>query len=59
MLQKKDDVSYERYKEKINQAKRTVRVAKVSADKSWDRKITENIHENKMFWKEVQMIRNM
>ena len=31
-LQRKDEVSYERYKEKRNRAKRVVRDAKVSAD---------------------------
>ena len=31
-LQKKDEVPYEKYKEKINQAKRAMRVVKVRAD---------------------------
>ena len=34
-----------------------MRVANVSADKRWSRKITENFHTNKIFWKEVQRIR--
>ena len=46
---------YERYKEKGNQAKRGVYVAKVDADQRWGKKMTKNFHENKiMFWKEVQ-----
>ena len=48
---------YEQYKEKRNQVKRTVRAAKVSPNERWDRKITENFHKNRMFWKEVQSIR--
>ena len=55
-LQRKDEVSCERYKNKINQVKGTVCVAKVSADEKWGRKMTENFHENKMFWNKVQMM---
>ena len=47
-LQRKDEVSYERYKEKQNQAKWGLRVIKVSADERWCRK-TGNFHTNKMF----------
>ena len=49
-LQRKDEVSYERYKEKRNQAKRVVRVAEVRVDERWGR-------NNKMLWKEVHRIR--
>ena len=34
-----------------------MRVAKVSSDERWSRKMTENFHENKMYWKEVYRIR--
>ena len=30
---------------------------KVSADERWSKKMIENFHENKMFWKEVQRIK--
>ena len=43
-------MSYERYKEKRNQAKRVVRVAEVRVDERWGR-------NNKMLWKEVHRIR--
>ena len=57
-LQRRDEASYESYKERRNQAKRAVRVAKVRADERWGRKLTENFQENKkMFWKEVKRIR--
>ncbi|WP_435362528.1 hypothetical protein, partial [Klebsiella pneumoniae] len=39
-LQQKDEVSYERYKEKRNQASRAVRRAKVAADERWGRQMT-------------------
>ena len=48
-LQRNDEVSFERYKEKINQAKRVVRVANVSLDERCGSKMTKNIHENEMF----------
>ena len=56
-LQRKDEMLYERYKKKRNQAKRAVDVAKVHADERWGRKMTENFHENKMIWKKVQRTR--
>ena len=56
-LQRKDEVSYERYKEKRKQAKRTVHVAKVHADERWCRKVSKNFHDDKIFWKEVHKIR--
>ena len=52
-------MSYERYKENINQAKRAVRVTKVNANERWGRKMTERFHENKMFWKEVLLIQRI
>ena len=36
-LQRKDEVSYESYKEKRNQAESAVRVAKISADERMSR----------------------
>ena len=57
-LQQKDEVSYGRYKEKRNQARRAVRHAKVAADERWGRRMTDNFQENKkMFWKEVKRVR--
>ena len=50
------EVSYERYKKKINQGKRAVCVVKVGSDERWGKKMTENFHEN-MFWKEAYRIR--
>ena len=53
-LQNKDEVSYERYREKRNQVKRVVHQAQVRADERWGRKLTENFLENKkMFWIDV------
>ena len=43
-----------RYKEKRNQVKRAVCVAKVNVDEGWDRKMSENLHENKMIWMDTE-----
>ena len=43
--------------EKDKSAKRVVCITKMSAKERWGRKMTENYHENKMFWKAVQRIR--
>ena len=57
-LQKKSEVSYERYKECKRRAMRAVRFAKARADERWGRKLTEDVQGNKrMFWKEVKKTR--
>ena len=57
-LQKKDHDSYQKYKEKNNQAKRAVERAKRRADDRWGSKLTEDFCGNKkMFWKEVKRTR--
>ena len=57
MLQMKDKVSYERYKNKINQGLRGLcMLHKGSAHERLGRKMTGNIHEN-IFCKEVQRLR--
>ena len=57
-LQRKDEASYEAYKEKRRLVKRAVRNAKVRADERWGNKLTENFQGNKkMFWKEVKRVR--
>ncbi|MCP4264721.1 MAG: hypothetical protein GY777_03945, partial [Candidatus Brocadiaceae bacterium] len=57
-LQKKDDLSYERYRVKRNLVKQIVKEAKRVADMRWGMRLSGNFKENKkMFWKEVKRVR--
>jgi len=57
-LQKKDAVSYERYKSKRMEVKNAVRKAKREADERWGERLNESFKENsKMFWKELKRVR--
>ena len=54
-LQRKDEASYESYKEKKNQGEKVERIAKVNADERWCRKITESFNDiKKNLWKGLQ-----
>ena len=57
-LQKKDALSYGRYKRKRMEVKNVVKKAKREADERWGERMNESFRENsKMFWKELKRVR--
>ena len=57
-LQKRDGVTYDRYRGERSVVKRVVKEAKKRADARWGMRLSENFGENRrMFWREVKRVR--
>ena len=57
-LQRRDRVSYDRYRAQMVAVKLAVQAAKRMADRLWEERLGNDFESNKnMFWKEVKRLR--